>query len=187
MSTHVCPVGSKRGVSRAEDDKAGDDQQRARTPLAEKGELLVAVLGVPAVKTAFVHAFDLETLQLSTEDAVLGGGLPEIGQTLGRQKHLHRSCNNNKNQHTAAGYKRTFVKEGHLGTPPPNGPPGNGSDWRSHTGSPPRTWKFTPLLPVQEHISGSSGWKTSDKEPKSELTCTGPCGRRLCHRNPPRS
>lgn len=64
-----------------------------RTPLAEEGELLVAVLSVPAVKTPFVHAFDLKALQLSTEDAVLGGGgLPEIGQALRGQKHLHRSC-----------------------------------------------------------------------------------------------
>lgn len=63
----------------------------ARTPLAEKGELLVAVLGVPAVQAAFVHAFDLKALQLSAEDVVLGGRrLPEVGQTLGWQKHLHR-------------------------------------------------------------------------------------------------
>lgn len=52
----------------------------ARTPLAEKGELLVAVLGVPAVQASLVHAFDLKTLQQGAEDIVLGGrGLPKIG------------------------------------------------------------------------------------------------------------
>lgn len=91
MSTQVCPVGRKRGINRElRIGKARDDEERVRTPLAEKGELLVAVLSVPAVKTPFVHAFDLKALQLSTEDAVLGrGGLPEIGQALRRQKNLH--------------------------------------------------------------------------------------------------
>lgn len=63
-----------------------------RTPLAQKRELLVAVLSVPAVQASFVHAFDLKALQLGTEDIVLGGGgLPEVRQTLRRQKHLHRA------------------------------------------------------------------------------------------------
>lgn len=73
--------------------KQGEDEGRGgRTPLAEEGELLVAVLGVPAVEPPLVHAFELEALQLSTEDAVLGGGrLPEVGQALGGQEDLHGS------------------------------------------------------------------------------------------------
>ena len=78
--------------NRVEDRKAGDEEERLPTPLAEKGELLFTLLSVPAVKTPLVHAFDLKALQLRAEDAVLGrGGLPEIGQALGRQKNLHRS------------------------------------------------------------------------------------------------
>lgn len=73
-------------------DGGGGGGGGVRTPLAEEGELLVAVLGVPAVKTPFVHVFDLKALKLGTEDAVLGrGGLVEVGQALRRQKHLHRT------------------------------------------------------------------------------------------------
>ena len=65
-------------------------EKRARTPLAEEGELLVAVLSVPAVQASLVHALDLKALQLGAEDVVLGGRrLPEVGETLGWQKHLH--------------------------------------------------------------------------------------------------
>lgn len=61
-----------------------------RTPLAEKGELLVTILGMPAMQTPFIHAFELKTLQLGAEDVVLGGRrLPKVGQTFRRQKHLH--------------------------------------------------------------------------------------------------
>lgn len=74
----------------------------AHTPLAEKRELLVAVLGVPAVQTSFIHAFDLKALQLGTEDVVLGGRrLPKIGQILRWQKHLHRPCRGKKNSFQA--------------------------------------------------------------------------------------
>lgn len=47
--------------------------QSAHTPLAEKGELLVAILSMPAVQASFIHAFDLKALQLGTEDVVLAG------------------------------------------------------------------------------------------------------------------
>lgn len=67
-----------------------------RTPLAEKGELLVAILSMPAMQTPFIHAFELKTLQLGTEDVVLGGRcLAKVGQTFRRQKHLHRPCSEN--------------------------------------------------------------------------------------------
>ena len=68
----------------------GQNTERAHTPLAEKGELLVAVLSVPAVQTSFIHAFDLKALKLGAEDVVLGGRcFPKIGQTLRWEKHLH--------------------------------------------------------------------------------------------------
>lgn len=126
----------RRRQQRAEDAGAGGDEERARTALAEKGELLVAVLGVPAVETPFVHALDLKALQLGTEDAVLaGGGLPKVCQALGRQENLHRSCSkiqiSTQSSRRAAVYAQTWrlVKQRHLGRPPPNDPPGNGSDW----------------------------------------------------------
>lgn len=87
-----CRGGEKGGVStRVGNDKTCDGGKKwAPTPLAEEGELLVAVLGVPAVKTPLVHAFDLKALQLGAEDAVLvWGGLSEIGQAFRRQKNLH--------------------------------------------------------------------------------------------------
>lgn len=62
----------------------------ARTSLAEEGELLVAVLGVPAVQPSLVHALDLEALQLGAEDVVLAGRrLPQVGETLRGQEDLH--------------------------------------------------------------------------------------------------
>lgn len=135
-----------------------EETKWAHTPLAEKGELLVAVLSVPAVQASFVHAFDLKALQLGAENVVLGGRrLPKIGQTLRWQKHLHRPWNG----HTFFFFKalqrssyRTvvsflvclffFLKAGkakYLCMLPPSGPPGSGSDWWSHTGSPPKTLK----------------------------------------------
>lgn len=66
---------------------------RARTSLAEEGELLVAVLGVPAVQPSLVHAFDLEALQLGAEDVVLAGRrLPQVGETLRGKEDLHGAC-----------------------------------------------------------------------------------------------
>lgn len=65
----------------------------AHTPLAQEWELLVAVLGVPAVQASFIHAFNLKTLQLGTEDFVLGGrSLPDVRQTFRWQEHLHGPC-----------------------------------------------------------------------------------------------
>lgn len=114
MSTQVCPVGKNRGVNRGEGYRArDDDEERVPTPLAEEGELLVAVLGVPAVKASFVHAFNLKALQLSTEDAVLGGGgLPKVGQALGRQKNLHRSCQRAKSAPWSDPTAAVYVKCG---------------------------------------------------------------------------
>lgn len=90
MSTHVCPVGGERWGQHPSRERQNGGEKRVPTPLAEEGELLVAVLGVPAVKTPLVHAFDLKALQLGAEDAVLGWGrLSEIGQALRRQKNLH--------------------------------------------------------------------------------------------------
>lgn len=94
MSTQVCPAG---GEKERWCQHPSREQQNMRcwekwapTPLAEEGELLVAVLGVPAVKTPLVHAFDLKALQLGAEDVVLGwGGLSEIGQAFRWQKNLH--------------------------------------------------------------------------------------------------
>ena len=62
----------------------------ARTPFAEEGELLVAVLSVPTVQAPLVHVLDLEALKLGTEHVVLSGGrVLEVGQALRRQEHLH--------------------------------------------------------------------------------------------------
>lgn len=61
------------------------------TPLAQERELLVAVLGMPAVKAALVHALDLEALQLGTEYVVLSGRcLSKFSQALRGEEHLHR-------------------------------------------------------------------------------------------------
>lgn len=46
-------------------------RKRAHTPLAQEGELFVAVLSVPAVQASVVHALQLKALQLSAEDVVL--------------------------------------------------------------------------------------------------------------------
>lgn len=76
----------------------GFDKSR-HTPLAQEGELLVAVLGVPAVKAALVHTLDLKALQLGTEDVVLGRRcLSKVSQALWRQEHLHQPCKGTKRE-----------------------------------------------------------------------------------------
>lgn len=95
MSTHVCPAGKAGKRTTINDPSPGAKLRagrpgRARTSLAEEGELLVAVLGVPAVQPPLVHVFDLEALQLGAEDVVLAGRrLPQVGETLRGQEHLH--------------------------------------------------------------------------------------------------
>ena len=68
-----------------------DLKAKTHTPLAKKGELLVAVLSMPTVQATLIHVFDLETLELCTEDSVLCRGcLPKFRKALGWQEHLHR-------------------------------------------------------------------------------------------------
>lgn len=107
----------------------------ARTSLAEEGELLVAVFGVPAVQPSLVHAFDLEALQLGAEDVVLAGRrFTQVGETLRWQEDLHGACagggRDRKQSHDSRSRgkeERSLFLATDLCKPLPSGPPASGS------------------------------------------------------------